>query len=34
VPVVNRADPSKLEGVLTLELVLRAFSQATGEHFG
>jgi CIC family chloride channel protein len=33
VPVVNRADPLKLEGVLTLELVLRAFSQASEEHF-
>jgi len=33
VPVINRADPSKLEGVLTLELVLRAFSEATDERF-
>ncbi|MGZ3437798.1 MAG: chloride channel protein [Gemmatimonadaceae bacterium] len=32
-PVINRADPSKLEGVLTLELVLRTFSEATDERF-
>jgi len=33
VPVINRADPAKLEGVLSLDLVLRAFSQARQEHF-
>ena len=33
VPVINRADPSKLEGVLTLDLVLKAFSEVHEEHF-
>jgi len=33
VPVINRADPSKLEGVVTLDLVLRTFSEATEERF-
>ncbi len=32
-PVINRGDPSKLEGVLTLELVLKAFTEATTESF-
>lgn len=32
-PVVNRGDPSKLEGVLTLDLVLRTFSEATDQHY-
>ncbi len=27
-PVINRADPTKLEGILTLDLVLRTSSEA------
>jgi len=33
VPIINRADPAKLEGILTLELVLRTYSEATDENF-
>ncbi|HUN89226.1 MAG TPA: chloride channel protein [Terriglobales bacterium] len=33
IPVINRADPSKLEGVLTLDQVLRAFSNAQEGRF-
>jgi len=33
VPVVNRGDPLKLEGVLTLELVLQTYSKARDEPF-
>jgi CIC family chloride channel protein len=32
-PVVNRADQTKLEGVLTLELILSTYSHATAVHF-
>jgi CIC family chloride channel protein len=31
-PVINRADPMKLEGLLTLDLVLHAYSEATDEE--
>ena len=31
-PVINRADPLKLEGILTLELILKTFSEARDEE--
>ena len=32
-PVINRADPTKLEGVLTLELVMKKYSETPAEDF-
>jgi CIC family chloride channel protein len=32
-PVINRADPSKLEGVLTMDLVLKTYRETTTQQF-